>query len=107
MSRKNFVDFLLLLKSDPAKLAVYDTRNLAQFSFHAHNEGFQFSKADIDEVVGELEFKAISAKDNEAVGADSSLWRDMWGRRRVDYLINKLMPRFTGEELAALGSDDA
>jgi hypothetical protein len=107
MSRKSFIEFLLLLKSDQAKFAAYDARNLAQFQFHAQNEGFLFTKADVDQVIGQLEFQAISAKDADQFGADSALWRDMWGRRRVDYLINRLLPRFTADELAALGSEDS
>jgi hypothetical protein len=107
MSRKSFIEFLLSLKSDHTRFAAYDARDLAQFMFHARNEGFQFTKADIDQVTGDLEFQAVSVKDGEPFGADSALWRDMWGRRRVDYLINRLLPRFTDDEVATLGSDDA
>jgi hypothetical protein len=106
MPTKSFVDFLIVLKSDPAKSAIYDTRNLAQFIFHARNEGFDFTKADVDRVVGELEVDAITVKDNEEFGANSALWHDMWGCRRLDYLIDRLLPRFTDSELAALGTDE-
>ena len=106
MPRKSFVDFLILLKSDHTRSATYDTRNLAQFIFHAQNEGFEFTKADVDQVVGKLEVDAITVKDNEEFGANSALWHDMWGCRRLDYLINRLLPRFTDGELAALSTDD-
>jgi hypothetical protein len=106
MPKKSFVDFLILLKSDPARSATYDTRNLAQFIFHAQNEGFKFTKSDADEVIGKLEVDAVTVKDNEEFGANSALWHDMWGCRRLDYLVNRLLPRFTDSELAALGADD-
>jgi hypothetical protein len=106
MARKSFVDFLIFLKSDPTRSATYDTHNLAQFIFHAQNEGFEFTKADIDQVVGKLEVDAVTVKDGEEFGANSALWRDMWGCRRLDYLINRLLPRFTDSELAALSTED-
>lgn len=106
MPRKSFIDFLIFLKSDHARFAAYDTRNLAQFIFHAQNEGFEFTKDDIDQVIGKLEVDAITVKDNESFGANSALWHDMWGCRRLDYLINRLLPRFTDSELATISSDD-
>lgn len=106
MARKSFVDYLILLRSDQTKSAAYDTRSLAQFMFHAQNEGFEFTKDDIDQVIGKLEVDAVTVKDNEEFGANSALWKDMWGCRRLDYLVNRLLPRFTDSELAALSTDD-
>jgi len=106
MPRKSFVDFLALLKSDHTRFSPYDTRNLAQFMFHARNEGYEFTKADVDQVIGKLEVEAITVKDKEEFNANSALWHDMWGCRRLDYLINRLLPRFTDSELAALIADD-
>ncbi|HZR52769.1 MAG TPA: hypothetical protein VFB06_25055 [Streptosporangiaceae bacterium] len=106
MPKKSLIDFLVLLKSDRTRFATYDTRNLAQFIFHAQNEGFEFTKADIDQVIGKLEVDAVTVKDHEEFGASSALWHDMWGCRRLDYLINRLLPRFTDSELAAVSTDD-
>lgn len=106
MATKSFVDFLISLKSDRVRFATYDTRNLAQFIFHAQTEGFDFTKADVDQVIGKLEVDAVTLKDNEEFGANSALWHDMWGCRRLDYLINRLLPRFTDSELAALSTDE-
>jgi hypothetical protein len=105
VSEKSFIDFLHSLQSDPVRFSAYDGRNLDQLAFHAQNEGFQFTKSDIGQVIGALEFQAVSAKDNEQFGAESGLWRDMWGCRRLDYLVNRLLPRFSAEELSVIGSD--
>lgn len=107
MSEKSFIDFLRSLQSDSARFGAYDGRNLDQLTFHAQNEGFQFTRSDIGRVIGTLEFQAVSVKDNEPFGAQSGLWRDMWGCRRLDYLVNRLLPRFSAEELSASGSDGA
>lgn len=106
MSEKSFIDFLRGLQSDPARFTAYDGRNLDQLTFHAQNEGFRFTKSDIGQVVGALEFQAVSVKDNEQFGADSGLWRDMWGCRRLDYLVNRLLPRFSADELSGIGTGD-
>ena len=105
VSEKSFIDFLRSLQPDSARFEAYDGRNLDQLAFHAKNEGFQFTKSDIGQVIGTLEFQAVSAKDNEQFGAESGLWRDMWGCRRLDYLVNRLLPRFSAEELSVIASD--
>jgi hypothetical protein len=105
VSEKSFIDFLLSLQSDSARFSAYDGRNLDQLTFHAQNEGFRFTKSDIGQVVGALEFQAVSVKDHQQFGAESGLWRDMWGCRRLDYLVNRLLPRFSADELSVVGSD--
>jgi hypothetical protein len=105
VSEKSFIDFLHSLQSDSVRLREYDGRNLDQLTFHAQNEGFQFTRSDIGQVIGALEYQAVSVKDNQQFGAESGLWRDMWGCRRLDYLVNRLLPRFSAEELSVIGSD--
>jgi hypothetical protein len=106
MPKQSFIDFLTLLKSDQARFEAYNTRNLAQFLFHARNEGYDFTKAEVDQVIGKLEVDAVTIKDNQEFGANSALWHDMWGCRRLDYLVNRLLPKFTDSELAAVSADD-
>jgi len=107
MTEQNFLGFLLAVRQDPDMLARYDGRNLSQLLFHARNEGHAFLPGDIEQVVGRLEVGVITTKDGEPVDGDSRLWRSMWGRRHLDYLVHHVLPRYTAPELAALGAGPA
>lgn len=102
MSQENFVKFLSSLRTEPALLEQYDRRNLSQLLFHARNEGFAFTVLDVEQVVGRLEASVIVDKDQQPFDGSSTLWRAMWGRRHLDYVVNHLVARHTDEELAAI-----
>jgi len=102
MSVPDFTRFLRRLCNDAEYLARYSNRNFSQLIFHAQNDGFQFSTGDISAVVGTLEAAVIMDKDHEEIDGNSSLWRSMWGKPHLDYLVNEVARRFTGEELSLL-----
>jgi hypothetical protein len=83
-------------------LAGYNQRNLSQLLFHAKNEGFDFTAEEMAEVRGKLEANVILIKDKDPYDGDSQLWREMWGRYHLEYLINHVMKRHTDEELWSL-----
>lgn len=98
MAQAEFLRFLAASGSDPDMLARYDGRNLPQLLFHANNEGYRFTAAEAHAVVGRLEATVITEKDHEPVDGASGLWRQMWGRRYLAYIVSQVMPRFaTGE----------
>ncbi|WP_449062742.1 hypothetical protein [Planomonospora algeriensis] len=75
---------------------------MAQLLFHAKNEGFDFDGDDVSAVVSKLEIGVIADKDGEAVDGGSSLWRAMWGRLHLDYLIDHVVSRYSDDELHRL-----
>ncbi|MEV0168693.1 hypothetical protein B0I32_12511 [Nonomuraea fuscirosea] len=100
MSEVEFVRFLKTAGSSPEFLARYSPMDLSRMLFHARNEGFDFTEADADRVVGRLEAGVIIEKDREPFDGDATLWRHMWGTRYLDYLVHHVAARYTGEELS-------
>jgi hypothetical protein len=102
MSRKSVLEFLRAARDDPALRARYDRRDLTQLMFHARNDGFDFTAADLADVVGALEASVIVTKDRDPFDATSGLWRRMWGRRHLDYLVDSVLGRHSDDELTAI-----
>ncbi|MFI7700847.1 Nif11 family protein [Nonomuraea sp. NPDC049480] len=99
MSEAEFVRFLQAARSDPGLLARYSSMDLPRVLFHARNEGFAFTQADAQRVIGRLEARVIIDKDKEPFDGGSTLWRHMWGTRYLDYLAGHVVARYTDEEL--------
>jgi len=102
MSQENFLNFLRAARDSAAMLTRYNQRNLAQLLFHAKNDGFDFTARDVSELVGRLEASVILNKDGGPFDGTSQLWRMMWGRYHLEYLIDHVVRRHTDDELAAL-----
>ena len=102
MSQESFLDFLLAARDDTAMLARYDRRSLSQLLFHAKNDGYDFTAQDVANVVGTLEYNLITGKDGEDIDGHSRLWREMWGRRRLEYLVHHVVGRHEDSELRQL-----
>jgi hypothetical protein len=102
MSQRDFMQFLCDTRDSLAMLTRYAERNLAQLMFHAKNEGYEFSAADISAVVGGLEANVILKLDGEPMDGSSSLWRGMWGRTYLEYVIADVVLRHTDHDLWAV-----
>lgn len=102
MSQESFMQFLVAMRDEPARLAIYDGRNLSQLLFHAKSEGFDFSPEDVADVVGMIEANVILEKDHDPFDGTSRLWREMWGRRHLGYLVDSCVRRYSDQELRAL-----
>ncbi len=102
MSQERFLEFLSAARGSAAMLARYNRRNLSEVLFHAKNEGFDFTAEEAREVIGKLEANVILAKDRDPYDETSRLWREQWGRRHLEYLINHVLSRHTDEELWSL-----
>jgi hypothetical protein len=107
MSRESFLSFLTTARDDRVMLTRYTQRNLSQLLFHAKNDGFDFSVDDITALIGKLEIGVILTKDREAVNGDSTLWRHMWGRTYLEYLVEHVVERFSDQQLRALAQGEA
>jgi hypothetical protein len=107
MSQASCMDFLVALRDDPARRARYANRNLPELLFHAKNDGFTFTAAELADVAGALEASVILKKDKDPFDGSSRLWRQMWGRTHVDYLVTQVVSRHTDQELRALVATEA
>ena len=102
MSQESFLKFLSAARDNAAMLTRYNQRNLSQLLFHAKNEGFDFTVKEVADVVGKLEANVILTKDRDPFDGTSRLWRQMWGRYHLEYLVNHVVRRHTNEELWSL-----
>jgi Nif11 domain len=102
MSQESVLKFLSAAQESAAVLARYNRRNLSELLFHAKNEGFDFTADELAEVIGKLEANVILSKDRDPYDGTSRLWRQMWGRRHLEYLIDHVVDRHTDEELRSL-----
>jgi hypothetical protein len=102
MSQESFLEFLSTARGSVAVLARYNRRNLSELLFQAKNEGFDFTADEVAELIGKLEANVILTKDRDPYDGTSRLWREMWGRRHFEYLVNHVVGRHTDEELRSL-----
>ncbi len=102
MSQESFLEFLLAAHRDNAMLNTYNQRNLHQLLFHARNDGFEFTTDDVAQVAGVMEAGVILTKDGDPFNSTSRLWKQMWGRYHLEYLVNQVMSRYTDTELRVL-----
>jgi hypothetical protein len=102
VSQESFLEFLSAARGSAAVLARYNRRSLSDLMYHAKNEGFDFTAEEAAEVIDKLEANVILAKDRETYDGTSRLWREQWGRRHLEYLVNHVVSRHTDEELRSL-----
>jgi hypothetical protein len=102
VSRTSVLDFLLAARDDEAVRARYSGRDLTRLLFHARNDGFDFTADELADVVGALEADVIVVKDGDPFDATSGLWRRMWGRSHLDYVVEHVLRRHDDAELRSL-----
>ncbi|MBK8175667.1 MAG: Nif11-like leader peptide family natural product precursor [Rhodospirillales bacterium] len=101
MSLESVLTFFRAARDDAGLLARYDQRTLSELVFHAKNDGFDFSAWDLAEVSGRIEASVILAKDRDPFDGSARLWRRMWGRYHLGYLVEQVR-RHSDDELTAL-----
>ena len=101
MSLESALNFLTAARDNPAMVARYDQRSISQLLFHAKNDGFDFSAWDLAEVAGRIEASIILTKDRDPYDGTARLWRQMWGRYHLGYIVEQVR-RHTDAELTAL-----
>ena len=99
MSQESFMQFLTATHDNAAMLTSYNSRNLSQLLFHAKNDGYNFTAEDMAAVAGKLEASVILNKDRDQFDGTSRLWRHMWGKCHLEYLVKHVVERHTDREL--------
>jgi len=102
MSKSVVLDFLEDCSSKPDLLSRLNDRNLSELLFHAKALGFGFSAEDLTAVAGMMEWHIITEIQKEELNAYSSLWPRMWGKPRLQYVIDELFLKLKKEEWAAM-----
>lgn len=90
MSRLEAARFFQACLADPAMLARYETKPLPDLVLQARCEGFAFGPTALSGMIGEMEVWKIMTVAAEPIDASSSLWRQMWGRSRLHYIVREL-----------------
>jgi hypothetical protein len=98
MAHGEFLRFLIDLSKRPAMLVEYEGRGVPQLVFAAKNDGYTFDAADMVAVRGALEANVILNIHRDPYDGTARLWRSMWGKTHLRYVV---------EGLVALHSEDA
>ncbi|NHC34273.1 Nif11 family protein [Scytonema millei] len=99
MSKESVIDFFRVCHHDTTLFAKFESKNLSEVIFHAKSLGYSFNGEELAEVIGGMEAQIITERMGEAIDANSSLWRRMWGKSRLQYVIEELFQTFSEAEL--------
>jgi hypothetical protein len=89
-ARAETARFLECCLSDPDLMARYEGKPLPDLVLQARCDGYAFGPSDLSRIIGDMEVWAIVTVAAEQIDASSSLWRRMWGRSRLDYVVREL-----------------
>jgi hypothetical protein len=101
MSKQNVLNFFQACADDEDLLQRFNRMSLPELLLHARSMGHDFMSQDLASVIGAMEVYAIMERAGEEINASSSLWPKMWGRPRLQYVIDELYRSFAAGELAA------
>lgn len=100
MSKQSVLDFFHACASDDVLLERYSSKPLPSLLLHARMDGYEISQEDLTDVIGAMEVDVIMQRLGEQIDGNSSLWRQMWGRRRLRYVVDALYRTYGEDELA-------
>ena len=98
MSKIEVLDFFDFCASKLEIISRLNDRNLPELIFHAKVMGFNFSTEELTSVVGIMEWHIITKLMGEELNAYSSLWPRMWGKPRLQYVIDELYSRLSKDK---------
>jgi len=90
MTKLTVLNFLDYCASHEKTMERLFDRNLPELIFHAKSLNFPFTVEDLTAVVGSMEWHVITVLHQEELNAYSSLWPKMWGKPRLQYVIDEL-----------------
>jgi hypothetical protein len=101
MSKQNAIAFLKNCSQDRTLLEKFNHKNLPEVIFHAKSMGYRFNSEELTAVIGGMETQIITQM-GEEINAYSSLWPKMWGKYRLQYVVEELFNTFSESELKHL-----
>ncbi len=99
MSKENVVNFFRACTNDTTLLEKFEQKNLPEILLHAKSLGYSFTGEELAAVIGGMETQIIVEKMGEEIDANSSLWRRMWGKSRLQYVVEELLSAFSDAEI--------
>lgn len=90
MAKLAVLDFLAFCSSNTEISERLIDRNLSELIFHAKALNFHFTVEELTAVLGSMEWHVITVINQEELNAYSSLWPKMWGKSRLQYVIDEL-----------------
>jgi hypothetical protein len=99
MSKKNVIEFLTDCAENTTLLEKFEHKNLPEVILHAKSLNYKFSSEELAEVIGAMENQIITQEMGEKIDANSSLWRKMWGKSRLQYVVKELVSTFSSAEI--------
>ena len=104
MSKSNVLVFFKACSDDPELMGRYNSLSLLELVLHAKSAGYKFSSEELTSLVGSMEVHMIMQKMGEEINAYSSLWPMMWGKPRLQYVVDDLYSALSAEELTELAA---
>ncbi|ACK73066.1 hypothetical protein PCC7424_4706 [Gloeothece citriformis PCC 7424] len=102
MSQKSVIDFYKTCSQNPHLIENLKQKNFPELILMTRMMGYDFTGEELAATVGAMEVYTITQKMGEAIDAYSSLWPKMWGKSRLEYIINELFNNLSNEELLQL-----
>ena len=102
MAKLAVLDFLDFCNSNAETMERLFDRNLSELSFHAKALNFHFTVEELTAVLGSMEWHVITVVNQEELNAYSTLWSKMWGKSRLQYVIDELFLLLGKEKWAEL-----
>ena len=99
MSQRDCLRFLIDVSRRPAMLVDYEGRSLASLLFAAKSDGYDFDAADLAAVRGALEANVILAIHRDPYDGTARLWRSMWGKPHLRYLVDGVLALHTEAQM--------
>src|SRR4051794_5176846 len=93
MSAGNLLEFLGTVAARADLLATLNVQSKEDVITAAADFGLPFTEAEFDSLIWELEM-ALAAKRGEPFDEQFGLWRLMWGKYYLEFLVNDLLPSF-------------
>jgi hypothetical protein len=98
MSKSAVIDFLRKLTTQPELRNKLKMMPKSDVLTHAHQSGYNFTEADFDDTVWNLEI-SLAEKLGEKFDLNFSLWETMWGNHYLEFVVNNVIDCFSEIEI--------
>ena len=99
MSKQQVLNFFQACAEDSTLLQRFNSRSLPELLLHVRTMGYDFTQEDLTDVIGAMEVNLVMERMGEEINAYSSLWPKMWGKPRLQYVVDDLYRSFSKDEL--------